>query len=188
MQSLCQKAFYTDLTCLCWKRGESFASGQCSCQSHPKSDREKHRGGMPRAAQTPPPARERDAKWRAQLHASTLKMACLFNKVNLDEGTTCLGTFFDMFLDYVKRISDQNTCVCTYSKPSVKAASITKWNLHWCQPQSSTEQNIAELGSWGLWLPFKQVERSTNETLVSGDPRAKESMDRNDNARDCRKQ
>lgn len=54
--------------------------------------------------------------------------------------------------------------------------------------QYSTEQNIAELGSWGLWLPFKQVERSTNETLVSGDPRAKESMDWNDNARDCRKQ
>lgn len=90
-----------------------------------------------------------------------------------------------MLLDYVKRKSDQNTFVCTYTNPSgsVKAASITRWNLHWCQAQSSAEQNIAQLGSCGVWLPFKQVERSTNETLVSGDPRAKESMDWNDNAR-----
>lgn len=51
------------------------------------------------------------------------------------------GQIFYTFLDYVKRISDRNTCVCTYSEPSgsVNAASVTKRNLHWCQPQSSTE-------------------------------------------------
>lgn len=86
MQSLCQKAFYTDLTCLCWKRGESSASGPCSCQSHPKSDGEKQSWGMPRAAQTSPPARERGAKWGAGLHASTLKWhAFLIKEIWMEE-------------------------------------------------------------------------------------------------------
>lgn len=86
MQSLCQKAFYTDLTCLCWKRGESFASGPCSCQSHPKSEREKQSWAMPRAAQTSPPARGRDAKWGARLPASTLKWhAFLIKEIWMEE-------------------------------------------------------------------------------------------------------
>lgn len=81
-----RKLFTQNLTCLCWKRGESFASGPCSCQSHPKSDGEKQSWGMPRAAQTPQPAWGRGAKWGAGLHASTLEWhAFLIKEIWMEE-------------------------------------------------------------------------------------------------------
>lgn len=63
---------------------------------------------MPRAAQTSPPARGRDAKRGAGLPASTLKWhAFLIKEIWMEEQPA--WHIFHMFLDYVKGINDHNT-------------------------------------------------------------------------------